>query len=70
MYGTSYMYVQRNIEALSRTNFCRGKAISITYYGFVPVALLTQQTNLFFSILYRIAICGLSGCTTFFHCIA
>jgi len=36
----------------------------------VSVALLIQQTSLFFSVLYCIAIRGLSGCTTFFHIIS
>ena len=26
------MYAQRNIEALARNHFCRGKVISITYF--------------------------------------
>jgi hypothetical protein len=51
----------RNIEALSRTHICSGKAVSITYSECVSVALDIQQEK-------RIrlnSICGLSGSTIF-----
>jgi hypothetical protein len=34
------MHYKRNIEARSRNNCCRGKAINITYSKFVSVALV------------------------------
>jgi hypothetical protein len=40
------MYVQRNIEARSRNHCCRGKAISITYFECVSLALVTQHAKL------------------------
>jgi hypothetical protein len=59
-------YVIRNIEARSRNHCCRGKAISITYYECVSVALVIQHAKR----MHRIVICGLSGSTIFFHIIS
>jgi len=39
------MYVARNIEVLLRKLSCRGKAISVTYYEGVFVALVTQHAK-------------------------
>jgi hypothetical protein len=39
------VYVSRNIEARSRNHRCHGKAISITYYECVPVALVVQRAK-------------------------
>jgi hypothetical protein len=36
---------KRNIEARSRNQCCRGKAISITYSEFVSVALVIQHAK-------------------------
>jgi hypothetical protein len=38
-------YVQRNIEARSRNHCCRAKAISITYFECVSVALVIQHAK-------------------------
>jgi len=45
--------------------FCSGKAISITYSECVFVALASKTHA-----PYYIVICGLSGCTIFFHIIS
>jgi hypothetical protein len=39
------MYIYRNIEARSRTNCYRGKAITITYSEWVSIALITQHAQ-------------------------
>jgi hypothetical protein len=39
------MYVQRNTEGRSRNHCCRGKAINITYYECVSVALVIQHAK-------------------------
>jgi len=49
------VHIYRNVEALSRNNFCRGKAINIKYYEYVNSAP------------YYLVFCGLSVCTIFFH---
>jgi hypothetical protein len=51
-----------NIEALSCNYYCCGKAIIITYYECVFVALVIQHATL---VLY-IVICDLSGHKVFF----
>jgi hypothetical protein len=56
------MYVQHNNEALSRNDFCCGKARCITNSECVFVALAIQYTNSRRHILIR----GLSSSTTFF----
>jgi len=53
------MCVQRNIEVRSCDHCCSGKAISITYSEFVFVVLGAPY----------IVICGLPGCTIFYHII-
>jgi len=60
------MYVQRNNGALSCNHCSSGKAISITYYECVTVALDIQGVMG----MGPIAICGLFGSTTFFHIIS
>ena len=62
--GTQCAY-KRTIEALSRNSCCRGKTISVIYSECVSVALGIQHAKL----LRRIFVCGLSGCTIFFHII-
>jgi hypothetical protein len=60
------MYVQRNIEARSRNHCYCGKAISITYYECVFVALGIQHAQR----MHHIAICSLPRSTIFFHIIS
>ena len=47
------------------TNYCRGKALSITYSECVSIALLIQNAK-----AYYIAIGDLSGSTIFSHIIS
>ena len=56
------MYAQRNIEMRSRCHFCNEKLIRITYSLCVSVVLVILHTIR----MRHIAICGLSGSTTFF----
>ena len=60
------MYVQRITEERSCDNCYSGKAISITYSKCVYVTLGIQHAIR----MHHIAICDLSGCTTFFHFIS
>ena len=39
------MHVKRNTYARSRNHFCCGKVISITYSGYVLVALVIQHVK-------------------------
>ena len=55
-------YVEPNIEARSRNQFCSGKAKRITYSASVFEALVIQHA-------LRIVICGLPVCKIFFHII-
>ena len=57
------MDYKRNIKARSCNNCCSGKAINITYAECVFVALGIHHAMR----MRHIAICGLSGYTTFFH---
>jgi hypothetical protein len=58
---------KRNIEALSRNHCCCGNAISIMYFECVrSLSYLTCSSHA----PYYIDICGLSGCTIFFHIIS
>jgi len=56
------MYVEGDIEMRSYNHCWIIKAISITYFWRVSVALCTQHTVL----LRHFVICGLFGCTIFF----
>jgi hypothetical protein len=60
------MYVQRNTESRSCNNFCREKAISITYSECAFVALVTQHVMCTRHIIIR----GLAAFTIFFHFIS
>jgi hypothetical protein len=67
------MNVYLNIEARSRNHCCHGKAIGITYCKCVCVCL--SVCSLSYPACkahapYYIVICGLSGCTIFFHIIS
>jgi hypothetical protein len=53
------LYVKPNIETRSCNHYCSGKAISITYYEYVFVALGIQHAMHMRSIIIR----GLSGST-------
>ena len=60
--GRQVMFVWRISEASSRSHCCSGKAIIITYYECVSIALSIQQAMC----ILRIVICGLSGSVIFF----
>ena len=60
--GRQLMYVRRISESSSRSH-CSGKAISITYYEFVPIALDIQHAMR----MRRVVICGLSGSALLFR---
>jgi hypothetical protein len=55
-----------NIEARLCTHCCCQKAISVKYYEFVSVALVTWHAKHIFSAMYYFIMCGLCGCTMFF----
>ena len=55
--------LQRNNEGLSRKHCCSGKAIRITYYKCVFVALVIQCAMP----MHHIVMCGLPRSTTFLH---
>ena len=58
-------YVWRNTEASSCNHCCSGKAVSIAYSGCVFVDLGMQHVMR----ICHIVICGMPGCTIFFHII-
>jgi hypothetical protein len=60
------MYTQRNTQSRSCNNFCREKAVSVTYSECAFVALFTQHAMCMRHIVIR----GLSISTIFFHIIS
>ena len=58
------MYLQHNIEALSRDCCCHGKAVSTKYYECVYLIAAA------FSAMYDIFTCDLSDFTVFGHVIS
>jgi len=56
---------KRNIEVRYWNSFCSGKAISITYWECVCVALVICHAMC----IHHIVICGLPCSTLFFHLI-
>jgi len=51
------MYVKFNIEARSRSHFCRGKAVSITYSERVSVALSMQHAMRMRRVILSYVVC-------------
>jgi hypothetical protein len=51
------MYVYRNIEARSNNHFCRGNAISITYYECMSVALVIRHAKRMRRIILPSVVC-------------
>jgi len=60
------MYIERKIRERSCNYFCSGKAIGITHYDFVFVALGIQHAMR----MRHIVICGLLGSPKYFHIIS
>jgi hypothetical protein len=60
------MHIKRNIKARSCNRCSSGKAVSITYSGFVFVALSIQHAMR----MRHIVIYALYGSTLFFHIIS
>jgi len=58
------MDVKCNTEDGLQSQCCRGKAITITYFERVSVALIIQHANGIFSVEHYV-IYGLSACTVF-----
>jgi hypothetical protein len=61
------MYYKRNIETRSRDNFCRGKAIIITYSECVSVALVIQNENRMRHVILSVACLALPYFSTVSH---
>ena len=59
------MYIKRNTETRLFNYCCSGKALSITHSECVFVALGNHAMS-----MRPIVICGLHGCTIFFHIIS
>jgi len=57
------MYVNHNVEACSCNHCCSGKSTSIAYSDCVFVDLGIHHAMC----IHHIVICGLPGCTLFFH---
>jgi hypothetical protein len=51
------MYVLRKIEACSCNHYCRGKAISITYFECVFVALVIEHVKRMHPIILSFVAC-------------
>jgi hypothetical protein len=62
-------HISRNNEAHLNKNSCSGKAVSITHFESVLVALVIQRAKRMPCIL-PIVICGLSGFTICFHIVS
>jgi hypothetical protein len=60
------MYVQRNIRVSSNNDCSSEKAVVITYWQRVCIALFTQHATR----MRHIVICGLPYSTMFFHLIS
>ena len=60
------MELYRKNEVRSRTNYCRGEAVNITYCECVFVDFGIQHALRMFQVI----ICDLSGCSKFFHIIS
>jgi hypothetical protein len=56
---------KHNIGACSCNHCCCGKAVSMTYFECVSIALDIQHAKC--TCCYYTVICGLSGSTIFFH---
>jgi hypothetical protein len=57
------MYTWRKVDARSCKCCCSGKTVSVTYSECVLVVLCIQHAMC----IRHIVICGMSGCTNFFH---